>query len=450
MKQKVIRDPLYNYVSIDLDRHGWLLELLDTPELQRLRRIHQLGVSQFTYPGADHSRLSHSLGVLHLMGLAFQHLEREYRDEQVNQARAPLLAAALVHDVGHGPFSHVFEPCLNTEHEAWSIRAILDEDSGIHNVLRKVHKTLPNTVAELVDADNNDHPPWQKFLLSSQLDMDRLDYLRRDSMFTGAGYGHYDWHRILTTFELYGEGMGRDLVWSEKSKLAIEEYIFARYYMYQNVYLHKTTRGFEKLLTAMWQHAAKLHADGARLRLLPAIRRFWKAESPSVRDYLAIEEFTVLQQIEEWSSARDPGLAGLADLARRFLRRERLAMVESPTGIEGLGEHDGAWERSLRSLVQKAGYKPAKLYCLRDELKAKYLEPYFPEKEEEEQSVKNAIRLRIDGAGEPVEVSEVLPRLKPITKKEVNRVRYYVPKAIHAQATQLRNRFLEGKSRERG
>src|SRR5437764_12258492 len=112
MSSKVFRDPLYNYISINRDRDRWLLELLDTPEIQRLRRIHQLGVSCLTYPGADHNRLVHSLGVLHLMIQVMDHLKSNYEDAQVRRAREPLLAAALVHDVGHGPFSHLFEPCL--------------------------------------------------------------------------------------------------------------------------------------------------------------------------------------------------------------------------------------------------------------------------------------------------------------------------------------------------
>src|SRR5437764_12657236 len=105
MSSKVFRDPLYNYISINRDRDRWLLLLLDTPEVQRLRRIHQLGVSYLTYPGADHNRLAHSLGVLHLMFQALDHLRSTCNDEQVNQGRAPILAAALIHDVGHGPFS---------------------------------------------------------------------------------------------------------------------------------------------------------------------------------------------------------------------------------------------------------------------------------------------------------------------------------------------------------
>src|SRR5207248_5742343 len=138
---------------------------------------------------------------------------------------------------------------------------------------------------------------------ASQLDVDRLDYLRRDSLFTGACYGHFDWFRILHTFTLPEHpGKDRDLVWTDKAKYAIEEYIFARFYMYQNVYLHKTTRGFEKMLQAMWKRADQLRKDGADVNTNPVLERFWKTEKPepgklAVADYLAVEEFTVLEQI---------------------------------------------------------------------------------------------------------------------------------------------------------
>src|SRR5262249_41211251 len=133
MASKTFRDPLYNYITIDREADGWLLELLDTPEVQRLRRVRQLGISLLTYPGADHNRLAHSLGVLHLMQQALDQLRKRGSDE-VERARTPLLAAALVHDVGHGPFSHVFESCLGTDHEEWSLKAVLAEETGVNRV----------------------------------------------------------------------------------------------------------------------------------------------------------------------------------------------------------------------------------------------------------------------------------------------------------------------------
>ena len=230
--------------------------------------------------------------------------------------------------MGHGPFSHLFEPCLGIDHEKWSIAVILNEETEVNKVLRNVSRSLPQTVADLVNKENHDHPAWMKHLLSSQLDVDRLDYLRRDSLATGAGYGHFDWYRLLNTFEFYeDDDGGRDIVWAEKSMLPIEEYIFARYYMYQNVYLHKTTRGFEKLIEAMWDRARKLHKEGTNISLVPAIRRFWAKSEPTIEQYLVIEESTVLYQIQQWTTIKDKPLS---DLARRFLDRNRLAVVDPP------------------------------------------------------------------------------------------------------------------------
>lgn len=437
MSSKIFRDPLYNYISIDTTRDSWLLELVDTREFQRLRRIHQLGVSHLTYPGADHNRLAHSLGVVHLMQQALSHLMLTNKEAHVERARDPLLATALIHDVGHGPFSHLFEPCLGIDHEVWSKRIILCEDRDCHvnRVLKNVDASLPKTVSDLIDKDNFDQPSWMRYLMSSQLDMDRLDYLRRDSLFTGAGCGHFDFFRLLNTFELHKDLDGeREIVWPQKSMLAIEEYIFARYYMYQNVYLHKTTRGFEKLLEAMWRRAKTIYDEGGDAALVESIRDFWNTPEPTVQQYLRLEEYTVLQQIQNWTSHSDKALS---DLARRFLAREGFAMIDPPACNLGLAATNAPWEEALLELVkQSIEYDPSEMYLLKDELKGKYNQPNFPEKEADEQSVKNAIRILIDG--KPVEVSTQLERLKPLTQEPVGRVRYYLPKGLYKKAKNLR------------
>lgn len=438
MSSKIFRDPLYNYISIDRAKDQWLLDLLDSPEMQRLRRIHQLGVSNLTYPSADHNRLAHSLGVLHLMQQACDRLQQIRGDAEIERGRVPLLAAALIHDVGHGPFSHLFEPCLGTDHESWSKAIIRDETTTVNRILRKVDRSLPQTVAGLIDEDSQESAPWQKLLISSQLDMDRLDYLRRDSLITGAGYGHFDWYRLLNTFEIdEDEESGGDIIWPARSLLAIEEYIFARHYMYQNVYLHKTTRGFEKMIEALWRRARRLNEDGTDVALVPAIRTFWGTANPDVRHYLAIEEYTVLAQIQAWTDHPDKAIS---DLARRFLARERFAMVEAPNFSDPIDADYAGWEDDLNALVRrKAAYSPSEMYCLRDRLKAKYYEPYFPEKESEEQSVGTAIRVKLDGERKAVEVSELRPRLKPLTQEPFDRYRYYVPKEILTEVNQLRD-----------
>jgi HD superfamily phosphohydrolase len=436
MSDKVFRDPLYNYISFDRQRDGWLIDLINCREVQRLRRIHQLGVSNFTYPGADHTRFAHSLGVTHLMQLVLEHLERASDAEKIKNARQALLATALLHDVGHGPFSHLFEPCLGIDHEQWSIAVIRDERSQVHQVLKKQNAYLPDHVADLIDSDNTIHPAWQRALMSSQLDVDRLDYLRRDSLFSGAGYGHFDWHRLLTTVEFYEDET--DLVWPSKSALAIEEYIFARYYMYQNVYLHKTTRGFEQLLQAMWRRADHLRQDGTSVNANPVLDRFWQINKPepgnlAVEDYLAVEEFTVLEQIQRWTSHPDKPLA---DFARRFLARDGLAMVEPPPPVNPLKVDDfGEWEPELHKLLSRKGYEEPAVYCLADTVKGKYRQPYREEKDREEQSAVNTIRVVVEGKAQAI--GQYLPRLGAVIAPPEDRVFYYVPKEVRDEAIAL-------------
>ncbi len=442
MSDKVFRDPLYNYIAFDRKRDGWLIDLINCREVQRLRRIHQLGVSNFTYPGADHTRFAHSLGVTHLMLLVLEHLEDVSNAEKIKKARQALLATALLHDVGHGPFSHLFEPCLGINHEQWSIAVILDENSRVHQILKDQDVYLPNHVADLIDSDNTKHPAWQRALMSSQLDVDRLDYLRRDSLFTGAGYGHFDWHRLLTTVE-FDKG-DTDLVWPAKSAMAIEEYIFARYYMYQNVYLHKTTRGFEQLLQAMWNRADTLRRDGVNIDANPVLERFWKSEKPEpgklpVEDYLKVEQFTVLDQIQRWTAHSDKSLA---DCARRFLDRDGFAMVEPPPPPNPLKPEDlGEWETELGKLLEKEGYGVPAMYCLADRIKGKYRQPYREEKDPEAQSAVNTIRVVVDD--KPIAIGEYLPRLKAVIAPPEDRILYYVPKEIREKAKALSQRLRQ-------
>jgi uncharacterized protein len=434
MSDKVFRDPLYNYIALQ-KRDRWLIDLVNCPEVQRLRRIHQLGVSNFTYPGADHTRFAHSLGVTHLMNLVLSHLTPPDAPAKVGGAWQALQATALLHDVGHGPYSHLFEPCLGIDHEHWSIAVILDETSKVNRILKNQAPHLPQHVAALIDSKNTQYPAWQRALMSSQLDVDRLDYLRRDSLFTGSGYGHFDWHRLLTTVQFTDDET--DLVWPEKAALAIEEYIFARYYMYQNVYLHKTTRGFEVLLRAMWRRADQLRKDGTDVNANPVLTRFWAHDKPEpgkmpVSDYLAVEEFTVLEQIQRWRSHPDKGLA---DCARRFLDRDGLAMVKPPPANPLTPNDFGDWEPELHKLLKNEGYQDPTMYCLADKVKGKYRQPYREEKEAENQSAVNTIRVLVDG--KPKAIGQHLPRLGAVITPPEDRVFYYVPKEIRREAELL-------------
>jgi HD superfamily phosphohydrolase len=431
--EKILRDPLYNYVAIDREGDKWLLDLIDTPEVQRLRRIHQLGVSHFTYAGADHSRLSHMLGVVHLVQQAWRRIEVLERGPEVRRARDVLLAAACLHDVGHGPFSHLLEPILGKDHEYWTCQIIQSEETEIQHKLAEGDLPVEKIIA-LIERDNRQRPAWQKTLLSSELDVDRLDYLRRDSYFTGSGYGHYDWYRILNSF-LFDEIEGqRVLVWPDKAKYAIEEYIFSRFYMYNNVYQHKTTRGFEKILHAAWDRAKQIHDDGSDAWFVHEIAEFVNTEKPSVGQYLALEDATLVYQLQVWMRHPDKVLS---DLAKRFLHRQGMAAIEDPVSERSVADARDGWEEELRRVVRQQGFDPPQCCALRDDLKLTIYNPYTPEKEEKEQDPYNAIFIQPSGGGDMCEISRLLERRGPVTGVREKQYRYYVPKECRDAAMSL-------------
>lgn len=434
MADKIFRDALYNYIALDKTKDEWLINLLNCREVQRLRRIHQLGVSNYTYPGAEHTRLAHSLGVVHLMLIVLNHLERSEVSGRVAQARKHLLAAAMLHDVGHGPFSHLFEPCLGIDHEDWSVAVIKDPQTQVHRTLKA--EGLLNVV-DLIQKHSPDVPPWQKALISSELDVDRLDYIRRDSLFSGAGYGHFDWYRLLTSVEFYNEG--KELIWPEKTAFAIEEYIFARYYMYQNVYLHKTTRGIESMLKAMWRRADKIRKGGGHINAVPVLEHFWTCDKPApgsleVSHYLNIEEFTVLEQIQRWTQHTDRAMADLAD---RFLYREGFALIPAPKPLNELDDQDEEWTEELGKLLKKhKKFEDLEMYLLIDQVKKKYLQPYREEKAEDYLPGATSIRV-LTSDGEAKTIGQFLPRLKEIISTSKDALRYYVPKEARKDALEL-------------
>lgn len=431
--EKIFRDPLYNYIAVDRKRDGWLLDLIDTPEVQRLRRIHQLGVSHFTYPGANHTRLVHTLGVPHLMQHACRRVETLAQGPVVERARHVLLAAAVLHDVGHGPFSHLFEPALGIDHEDWSCKIIGCPQTAVYQKL-KANDIPIDDVTALIQKDNHQRPPWQKTLLSSELDVDRLDYLRRDSYFTGSGYGHFDWNRILNSFNLHK--MDEDfeiLVWPEAALYPIEEYIFSRFYMYNNVYQHKTTRGFEKLVHSAWRRAKYMLEQGDDPYFVHEIAEFLGAKPPTVQQYLAMDDATLIYQMHVW--ARHPD-GVLSDLARRFLERNCLAAIEDPVSEITFSDSRDDWECALEKTVRDNGFDP-EYYALRDDLKLTIYNPYIPEREEPEQDPYNAIFIQAGPKNKPREISTELDRLAAVTGAREKRYRYYIPRECRDAAIEI-------------
>ncbi|HYE13488.1 MAG TPA: HD domain-containing protein, partial [Pyrinomonadaceae bacterium] len=220
MSERIYRDPVHNIIRLrtDTDEGRLMVRLVDSFEFQRLRRVKQLGLALFTYQGAEHSRFAHSLGVLHLMTRVLDRLGERYPIDP--EARAAARAAALLHDVGHGPFSHVMEKVLGFHHEAWTVRAVTSEETEIGRVLASFSGSLPARVAEIIEG--RFQPAFLAQLVSSQLDVDRMDYLLRDSLMTGAKYGYYDLEWVVNAIEV-DEQAGRIYV-SARGLYAVEEY----------------------------------------------------------------------------------------------------------------------------------------------------------------------------------------------------------------------------------
>ena len=248
-KEKVLRDPIHNFIHVE---DPIILDLINTPEFQRLRRVKQLGITSSVFHGAEHSRFGHSVGVYELARRITERFEQYYSDVWEPKERLLTLVAALLHDIGHGAFSHTFEHLFHTDHEAMT-REIITGDTEIHRVLAQVSPDFPNKVASVI-AKTYENPQVVQ-LISSQIDVDRMDYLLRDAYFTGTKYGEFDIDRILRTMQPTPDGIAFDIAGMH----AVEDYIVSRYQMYLQVYFHPVSRGMEVLLEHLLQRAQELY-----------------------------------------------------------------------------------------------------------------------------------------------------------------------------------------------
>ena len=250
-EEKVFKDPVHRYIHVR-DRVIW--DLIGTKEFQRLRRIKQLGTTYLTFHGAEHSRFNHSLGVYEIVRRIVDDVFSN-RPEWKQEERLLSLCAALLHDLGHGPFSHSFEKVFDLDHEQFTQQIILG-DTEVNNVLRRVGPDFPKKVAEVIAKTYENK--FVVSLISSQIDADRMDYLQRDAYFTGVSYGHFDMERILRVMRPREE----HVVIKQSGMHAVEDYIMSRYQMYWQVYFHPVTRSAEVILTKILHRAKYLSESG--------------------------------------------------------------------------------------------------------------------------------------------------------------------------------------------
>ncbi|HEY8498963.1 MAG TPA: HD domain-containing protein, partial [Limnochordales bacterium] len=355
MHEKIFRDPVHDFITV---RDPLLVRLIDTPEFQRLRRLRQLGTAAGTYHGAEHSRFGHCLGAMHVMGKVLQRL-REAGAPGVDEELERLgRAAALLHDIGHGPFSHGLERVITPSkgHEQWT-RAILSGPSGVREVLESAGSGFADQVQRVLTGELPPALRWLHHLVAGQLDVDRMDYLLRDALYTGAAYGRFDLERLINTL-LWVDGQ---VVFSYKGIPTAEEYVLARHYMYWQVYFHKTTRAQDLLLQAAWRRARELLHEG-RLRpgleVPPSLEGFLRDGDGSLEAYLAIDDHDVVCALKQWQHAADPILA---DLAGRFLHRRLL----KPLLRQPRPAIPDAWVAEAREVCRRRGWNPD-YYCLVD------------------------------------------------------------------------------------
>lgn len=354
--ERIYRDPVHNIIRVRTDSaEGELLVgLIDTPEFQRLRRVRQLGLAHFAYQGAEHSRFTHSLGVFHLATRVLAKLSNSY--DISDEDRIAVRVATLLHDVGHGAFSHVIESILGFHHEDFTVETVLEENTGIGKLLKEYSADLPKRVADIIRGDFR--PMALSQLVSSQLDVDRMDYLLRDSMMTGVKYGVFDLEWIIKSLEINEQD--DHLYISAPGIYAVEDYLQARYYMYRQVYFHRTLRAAEAVLHSLLRRALKLHADGKyvwHVKDTP-VESILRAERLSLDQHLALDDSDVLFHIKRWQDADD---RVLADLAHRFLNRKLLKAFD----LDMPEEERAAFIDDVRKVVGNAGLDPD-YYVLED------------------------------------------------------------------------------------
>lgn len=305
MSQFVVNDPVYGFVSVP---RGLLCELINHPAFQRLSRIRQLGMSALVYPGATHTRWAHSLGAYHLMREAFRALkEKGVFVFDVEEEGAEI--AILLHDIGHGPFSHVLEHTL-IEH--------LSHEEITRALMRRLNRELGGALGMAIQIYSDEYPKhFLHQLICSQLDTDRLDYLCRDSFYTGVREGNIGAARLIKMLSVADDR----LVVEGKGLYSVENYLMARRLMYWQVYLHKTAVSAEEMLRAALERAKELTRGGVRLFASPQLEYFLRSEVQTshfeedeecINHFLNLNDSDILCALGVWQHSEDAVLSALA------------------------------------------------------------------------------------------------------------------------------------------
>lgn len=337
-KRKIVNDPVYGFITID---HPLVFDIIQHPFYQRLRRIHQMAFAFLVYPGAMHSRFHHSLGAYHLMSLALQELKNKGVAITSTEETAAKIAI-LLHDIGHGPFSHALENTIveGVSHEELS-RLLIEE----------LNKEFGGQLTPVIDIFNDEYP--RKFLhqlVSSQLDVDRMDYLNRDSFYTGVHEGVIGYDRIIKMLTV----KDGELMVESKGIHSVEKFIIARRLMYWQVYLHKTVLSAENMLIKILTRAKELALAGEQLFASPALSFFmykkvtkddFRLHPDYLQQFCLLDDYDILGAIKVWASCSDKVLSTLCqwlinrhlftvELSTRPFDHDKVALLKEKSRLE--------------------------------------------------------------------------------------------------------------------
>ncbi len=341
-KHKILNDPVYGFITI---QHELSFDLMDHPHVQRLRRISQLGLSNLVYPGAVHNRFHHAIGALHLMQEAIAVLRAKGTEISDSEAEGAC-AAILLHDIGHGPFSHALEHSI--------VKGVHHEDISTL-IMARLNDEL-NGALDTAIAIFNDHHP-KKFLhqlVSSQLDMDRMDYLARDSFYSGVAEGKIGSERIIKMLDVNNN----ELVVEEKGIYSIEKFLMARRLMYWQVYLHRTVLCAEFMLMSALRRAKELAQSGKEVFTTPALSTFihesldrtkFFADDAILDQFCELDDSDVLCSLKVWQHHED---FVLREFSRRIIHRDLFRIELRPDAFDARETEQltAACARALRHL----------------------------------------------------------------------------------------------------
>lgn len=350
-EEKVLRDPVHGYIHVDL-QVVW--DVINSSWFQRLRRIRQLGGAYVVYHCAEHSRFGHSLGVYELVRRMVSEVQ-DISNALNEREKVTAMLAGLLHDIGHGPYSHAFEGVTKTSHEEFTCR-IIEENTEITRILEDCCEGLSKDVADVIRHESSN--PLLSQLISSQLDADRFDYLLRDAYFTGTKYGEYDLERILRTMRVHD---GKQLVIKESGVYAVENYIMARYHMYWQVYYHPVARSYETVLHLLFKRLKDLGYENVDEHVISLFEPIISGKKISLDAYFQLDETSCGYGFHLLTKHPDPIIS---DLAIRIRDRILFEYQDSQPNEN----------RKIRNTLKKNGYD-LHYYWAKDEVAQS---PYVP------------------------------------------------------------------------